>query len=201
MNTNQFICQIKQGDIASYNRLFYEYYKKLCYHSFLIVNRKDIAEEVVQNIFVRIWEKRETLNLPDNIGSYLYRAVLNESLNYLKKEKRYGDSEDEGQNLEKLSHNEVLESQQDEIRKQIRQAIKNLPYKTRRVFIMNRKLNLSYQEISIRLNISIKGVEYHVCNALKQLRNELNSTLLLLFFIFFTMGLVAFNVISINVSS
>lgn len=198
MDTNQFICQIKQGNIASYNRLYYEYYKKLCYHSFLIINRKDIAEEVVQNIFVKIWEKRETLNLPDNIGSYLYRAVLNESLNYLKKEKRNTYNENEVQNLENLSNNLALETQQDELRKQIRLAIKKLPYKTRRVFIMNRKLNLSYQEIASRLNISVKGVEYHICSALKQLRNDLNSTLLSIFLVFFTMGLIAFNVISIK---
>ncbi len=187
-------------DITNYNRLYFDYYKKLCYHSFLIVNRKEIAEEIVQDIFLRIWQKRETIILSENIGSYLYRSVLNESLNYLKKQKRNLYNENEVLNLENLSNNHALETNHDEIRKQIRQAIKKLPYKTRRVFIMNRKLNLSYQEIASRLNISVKGVEYHICNALKLLRNDLNSTLLLLFFIFSTMGLIAFNVISIKVS-
>ncbi len=186
-------------DITKYNRLYFDYYKKLCYHSFLIVHRKEIAEEIVQDVFLKIWQKRETLILSDNIGSYLYRSVLNESLNFLKKQKRNLDIDNEVITTKNFSYNLTLENNHDELRKQIRQAIKKLPYKTRRVFIMNRKLNLSYLEIASRLNISVKGVEYHICNALKLMRSDLNSTLLL-FYIFSTMGKIAFNVISIKVS-
>jgi RNA polymerase sigma-70 factor (ECF subfamily) len=200
MNNNHSIDKIKQGDIASFNLLYLEYYKELCYHSFLIVNRKDIAEEVVQNIFVKIWEKRETLNLPENISSYLYRAVLNESLNCKKKQKRDVYFESEAYNLENISSRNEMEVDHHEVRKKIRHAIKKLPNKTRRVFIMNRKLNLSYQDIATRLNIGVKGVEYHICNALKLLRENLGSNLFLFFLIFSTMVLATFNVISVKVS-
>lgn len=202
MDTNHSIYKIKQGDVATFKSLYLEYYKKLCFHAFKIINRKDIAEEVVQDVFVKIWEKRESLNLPDNISSYLYRAVLNESLNYLKKQKRNAYDENGIKNLENLSNCHEMEIVQNEMRKEIRQAIKKLPDKTRRVFIMSRKLELSYQDIADRLNITVKGVEYHICNALKLLRKDLDSTLLLLFFFMFsTMVLTIFIVISIKIPS
>ncbi|WP_461634190.1 RNA polymerase sigma-70 factor [Labilibaculum euxinus] len=198
MNTNlSSVYKIKQGDIATFKSLYLEYYKKLCFHSFKITNRNDIAEEIVQDVFVKIWEKREKLNLSDNIGSYLYRAVLNESLNFLKKQKYDTYDENSIQNLKNLSNCHEMEVNQNEIRKEIRKAIKKLPDKTRRVFIMSRKLELSYQDIADRLNISIKGVEYHICKALKLLREDLNSTLFLLFFMLFTMVSVACIVITI----
>ncbi|WP_461638993.1 RNA polymerase sigma-70 factor [Labilibaculum euxinus] len=198
MNTNlSSVCKIKQGDIATFKSLYLEYYKKLCFHSFKITNRNDIAEEIVQDVFVKIWEKREKLNLSDNIGSYLYRAVLNESLNFLKKQKYDTYDENSIQNLKNLSNCHEMEVNQNEIRKEIRKAIKKLPDKTRRVFIMSRKLELSYQDIADRLNISIKGVEYHICKALKLLREDLNSTLFLLFFMLFTMVSAACIVITI----
>lgn len=188
METNYSVLKIKQGDLASFNSLYREYYKKLCFHAFRIINRMDIAEEIVQDVFVKIWNKRDSLNLPDNISNYLYRAVLNESLNYVKKQKRNVYDENGFQNLEDISNNSYeYKKSQKELRKRIRQAIKHLPDKTRRVFIMSRKLEFSYQDIANKLNISVKGVEYHICSALKQLRKDLESTLFLILFLYFTL--------------
>lgn len=188
MKPNHSVQKIKQGDLVSFKQLYQEYYKKLCYHAFKLINRKDVAEEVVQDVFVKIWTKRESLNLPDDINGYLYRAVLNESLNYIKKQKRNNYDESEIQKLESLSTNNYeFKNDQNEMRKQIRQSIKNLPDKTRRVFIMSRKLDLSYHDIADRLNISVKGVEYHICSALKLLRKELDSTLFSFLFLCFTL--------------
>jgi len=174
----------KQCDITTFKSLYLEYYKKLCFHAYKITKRNDIAEEVVQDVFVKIWEKRENLDLSGNISSYLYRAVLNESLNFLKKQKSTAYDENSIQNLKSHSNFHEMEINQSEMRKEIRKAIKKLPDKTRRVFIMSRKLEFSYQEIANRLDISTKGVEYHICKALKLLREDLDPTLFLFFLCF-----------------
>ena len=183
--SNKLGNSIKHDNLSSFNQLYKENYKRLCFHAFKIINSREVAEDIVQDVFVKVWNKYESLNLSDNISSYLYRAVLNESLNYIKKQKQNIYDDMTGQNIENHCSSYELYCDQDDLRMNIRQAINGLPHKTKRVLIMSRKMGFSYKEIANRLNISIKGVEYHMCNALRILRKGLDSILFLIFILCF----------------
>jgi RNA polymerase sigma-70 factor, ECF subfamily len=176
-NKTLLLQKIIEGDKEAYTFLFHSHYKHLCTYSFRFVRNLEISEEIVQEVFFRIWEKRESLNLPENIESYLYRAVHNESINMCKKlQKEYHNKNQylkEFNTIENfndfLVHKEIINN--------IKFAIDELPDRCREIFKMNRYSAMSYKEISIKLGITEKGVEFHMIKALKILREKLKECL------------------------
>jgi RNA polymerase sigma-70 factor, Bacteroides expansion family 1 len=157
-----------------YTQLFKNYYKGLCAYSFKIVKDISVAEEVVQNVFFRIWEKRKTLNLDENIDKYLYRAVYNESIDAC----RRINSENNFKQAFMLQSSPDAESKYDalgskELAAKLQTAINKLPERSKEVFLLSRYSALTYKEIGEKLGISPKGVEFHMIKALKILRTEL----------------------------
>jgi len=177
---------LRRGDEHTFERIFKSYFKSL--HSFAWSFLKDetMAEEVVQNVFCRIWEKKELLNTSGSLKAYLYRAVHNESLNYLKHQKvkaayrdQYLDSfeEAQGHTAEKVIGKEL--------ERKIAAAINELPQQCRIVFQMSRFEHRKYHEIADQLGISIKTVENHMGKALKLMRLKLVEFLPVLMLLFF----------------
>jgi RNA polymerase sigma-70 factor (ECF subfamily) len=144
----------------------------------------ELAEEIVQNVFCRIWEKRSQLKTDGSLKSYLYRSVHNESLNYIKQQKNranlqvyYGGKNEEtsAQASEKVMVTE-LETH-------IQQALNELPEQCRTIFQLSRFEQLKYQQIADQLNLSIKTVENQMGKALKILRVKLAEFLALVLYI------------------
>jgi RNA polymerase sigma-70 factor (ECF subfamily) len=177
INKKLLIQKLIDGNREAYTSLFRTYYKILCIYSYKFVRNLDIAEEIVQDIFFRIWEKRRSLNLPENIESYLYRAVHNESINTCKKLQRELINKNEYK--EEVDYIENYEDPlvHEELNTKIRFAVDELPERCREVFKMHRYNNLTYKEISIKLGITEKGVEFHILKALKILREKLKECL------------------------
>ena len=134
------------------------------------------AEDIVQEVFLKVWEKRENLQMDEAIQAYLYRSCYNAALNFLKQQKKSTDidslevpvagGEMAGKNLELL-----------ETEAEILKAIDSLPPKTKVVFTLSRFEELSYKEIAERLDISLKSVEKHMGIALQRLRENLKEYL------------------------
>ncbi len=157
------------------DQTFREQYEGLGRYAYSILKNQDAAEDVVQKLFTTIWEKRNELEIYD-LNAYLYRSVYNLSLNELKSLKRtqFSDSISEKADLQhsdKTNHSLLRE----ELEHQIEDAMDKLPEKCGEVFRLSRLEELSYREISDRLNISIKTVENHMGKALKMMRNELKD--------------------------
>lgn len=160
------------------------YYKNLCIYSFKYIRNLDVAEEIVQDVFFKIWERRTSLNLPENIESYLYRAVHNETINACKKlQKEIFNKNVYKQEINlNENFNDIL--QQKELNTKIKYAINELPDRCKEIFKMNRYNAMSYKEISVKLGITEKGVEFHMIKALKILREKLKECIVpVLFFI------------------
>jgi RNA polymerase sigma-70 factor (family 1) len=140
---------------------------------------------VVQNVFCRIWEKRGQLKTDGSIKAYLYRAVHNESLNYLKHQKvkasfqvyYAGEMEQQHDNASK----KVLTA---ELEKHITDAMNELPQQCRIIFQMSRFEQLKYQQIADEMGLSIKTIENQMGKALKLMRLKLAEFLTLLFVLF-----------------
>ncbi|WP_258139414.1 RNA polymerase sigma-70 factor [Mucilaginibacter phenanthrenivorans] len=165
---------IKEGDGRAFEKIFREYFKSLHAYAYTFMKDDEQAEEIVQNVFCRIWEKRDQLNPDGSIKAYLYRAVHNESVNYLKHQKtrtafrvHYNNSEEQigGEASEKVMTAELDGH--------IQQALNELPQQCRIIFQMSRFENLKYREIADQLNLSVKTVENQMGKALKVLRTKL----------------------------
>jgi len=157
--------------------LFRQHYEGLGRYAFSILKDQSAAEDVIQKLFSTLWEKRESLQIMD-VKSYLYRAVHNFCLNDLKRSKH---SNLHVEISDKLAIASTVYSNQDvlqnELTQQIENAIDSLPEKCGEVFRLSRMNELSYREISEKLDISIKTVENHMGKALKLMRIELKEYL------------------------
>lgn len=164
-----------------YKSTFRKYYAKLLFYATRIVGEEG-AEDVVQDVFVELWNRKETIEIGDQIQAFLYRAVYTRSLNVLKHktiEDNYCSSMEEiNQKRAEFYHpnnNEVIKRiENHELRSEIYEAINELPDKCKEVFKLSYLHHMKNKEIADILNISLRTVEAHMYKALKFLRARLN---------------------------
>jgi RNA polymerase sigma-70 factor, ECF subfamily len=169
----------------NFEQLFRAHYKELHRYAFRYLGDSDGAEEVVQQVFLRLWERDWEEQIHTSLKSYLYRAIYNESMNVLKREQRklkYQSYELSRQELEPA----VDESARDlDIKLQV--ALAALPEKSRTVFELSRFQEMKYKDIAATLDLSIKTVEGHMSKALRHLRVQLMDYLTLIIFYLISM--------------
>ena len=166
---------IRDGDMDAMSRLFKQNYKPLYYFAAKFVRNPDIAENMVQDVFLKVWSGREELQIKHSVKSLLYTMTRNQSLNYLKRNKIVPLTEE---NLTKSSYLTGSAEEnyiEKEMHESIYQAINKLPHQCRQVFLMKRYDNLKYTEISEVLNISINSVKTQMKRALKFLLKHLKN--------------------------
>jgi len=158
--------------ITDYESVFREHYEPLTRYAHSILKNQEEAEDAVQRLFVKFWEKRFELQV-DNTRAYLYRATYNTCLNQVKstKNSRYHVSDSDA--IIATSDEASDRVLGEELQVQIAEAMDALPEKCRQVFQLSRFEEKSYKEISEELNISVKTVENHIAKALKIMRVEL----------------------------
>jgi RNA polymerase sigma-70 factor, ECF subfamily len=164
--------------------LFNEYFHSLVFKSFKIVKDYDLAKDIVQDVFVKVWQNYDQIKHVRNLKSYLFKAVQNSSLNYLRDQKNNKVSVVD-LNIDHQAEVDEIDNKE-EIFKQIHQAIDKLPDKWRTAYILSRHEKLKYHEIAEKMNISIKTVEKYISKALNFIRLELKPYLSVFFLIFFT---------------
>mgnify|MGYP003574954400 CR=1 FL=1 len=173
-------------DISGFEALFQVNYQALCASSYRIVQDRDIAEDIVQDVFYRLWEKRDSLVITSSLKAYLFQSTINQSLNYIKKYKNALKRED-------LYGSETMDDINDveqamalkEVNQRVEAAVKALPEACRMVFVLSRYDQLSYKEIASKLDISVKTVEGQMSKALKHLRSWLLTGIILINLFFF----------------
>lgn len=161
--------RIKHNDQAALEMLFERYYYHLCDFAFQFVRNFDLTEEIVSDVFMNIWKKRRSLNIKCSFKAYIYTSVRNQSINYLKKEKRVFDSLD-------LLDNEASDDYQPdeellfrELENRIEILLNILPPRRKLIFKLSRIEGFTYQEIADILSISIHTVQNQMVQAVKQL--------------------------------
>jgi RNA polymerase sigma-70 factor (family 1) len=178
---NQFIENIRAGDIRSFERVYHLYAESLVRYAVTIVKDIDDAEDIVQQLFVSIWEKKGIPDINTSLKSYLYRSVHNTSLNKLKQQKvkeNYATQAVYVSDGLAAAANVVVE--QKEVAAIIEQAMNELPEQCRKIFKMSKMEQLKYQQIADELAISVKTVENQMGKALKHMRERLKGLIVLL---------------------
>ena len=168
--------KIQKGDIAAFEALFHQYYSGLCGYAESLVGTKEVAEEVVQDVFYNIWKNRESLRIRQSLQSYLYRSAFNNSMMHLRKMRREHFMEDVSRPEPRVDAPDPAQLiQLDEVSGLIQQTLESLPERTREIFRLNRQEGLKYREIALKLSISEKTVEANMGRALKALRNSMKK--------------------------
>ncbi|MFK8102525.1 MAG: RNA polymerase sigma-70 factor [Saprospiraceae bacterium] len=150
--------------------LFRRHYSFLCNAVYRIIPDKNLAEDLVQDVFFELWKKRENLVIKSSVKAYLKRAAVNKSLNYLRDQKATTDVEPSMPFLQSKQTTAIQHLEGEEMSKHISAAIEKLPLRCRQVFLLSRFEAMSYQQIAEKLDISVKTVENQISKALKNLR-------------------------------
>ena len=165
---------LAQKDEAAFEQVFKNHFKRLHAYAFTILRDEIQAEEMVQQVFFKLWERNENLSLTGSISSYLYRAVHNESLNYIKHQKvRSNHQLNVAYSMKNEVEHPAKKIMAGELEKKIHTALNELPEQCRTIFQMSRFDEMKYREIADKLGISIKTVESQMSKALRLLRVKL----------------------------
>ena len=175
----QLFTRLRAGEAPALDELFRRYYTDLCRVALRFVNNEQEAEDIVQELFVSIWEKREKQRDDlESVGPYLRRATRNRSLNFLRDRKRI--PVDDGEVPLTIATPDQADDalERDELRQQIHGAIDSLPERCRLVFVMSKIEDMSHKEIAGALDISPKTVENQMTRAYRYLRQWLGLVML-----------------------
>ena len=174
----ELITRLQQHDKQAVKVLFEKYHAGLCLKAYRIVGDPEDAKDVVQEVFVKLWKNSAALQIHTSLQAYLNRAVVNTSLNWLEKEKKFSKA-----GLEKAAEVPAapfgVEQEQiaGELALQAEKSIQNLPPRTKAVFVLIRQEEMSYKQVAEALDISIKAVEKEMMKALRLLRDSLKDYL------------------------
>lgn len=184
MQINEFelFRRIRNNDEFAFRIIFEKYYEGLCVYIHGFIPDKDMAKDIVQKVFINIWEKRKDINLKTSLSSYLFRAVRNESINYLKKNSKGNSGKKLPFDIERITENLKISREEglsiliaQELKTKYLNAVEELPEQCRIVFKLSRFEGLSHKQITDKLDISLNTVEKQISRALQKLRIALKE--------------------------
>jgi len=171
----------KREYLDDFKNLFLEYYDMLCNFAYTYVRSKEVAEDIVQDVFFSLWSNKVNLDFT-NPGPLLYKYTKNKSIDYLRRIQQRSISIDNDSVFPELDYyvKTLLINQEDDyhykhLKTEIYRCIQELPVQNRKVFMLSRFSNLKNKEIAEKLGISIKTVEKHITSALVKIRLHLSE--------------------------
>jgi RNA polymerase sigma-70 factor (ECF subfamily) len=170
--------KVQEGDEETFEKLFFEYYTPLCKYALKIVKSQVLAQDAVQEVFMKIWKSHESWDVYYSINTYLYQAVRNQSLDLLEAINKQRDISKKlfEENVGEINSEETADSPDyvTELIESIWNIAETMPKRRRTVFTLHRRNGLSYKEIATVMGIKRKSVENHMSLALKNIRNSID---------------------------
>jgi RNA polymerase sigma-70 factor, ECF subfamily len=173
MDERELLGRLRQGDEAAYDAIFRQWYAPLVATITSLLRDRGPAEEVVQDVMLELWRRREAITFETSLRAYLFQATRNRALNYLRRQRVEARGEATiaaGMPTPEATDSEARES---ELNVAIQTAIASLPDRCREVFELSRIKGLKYSEIATELGISVKTVEAQMGKALRVMREQL----------------------------
>lgn len=172
--------RLKKGDVLAFDAVYAKYCRRLFGFVLKYVKQKDDAEEIVQEVFVKIWESRHKIDVYASFDSFLFTIAYNSTISLLRKrvtEKKYIEFLI-SQQQEYIVDDSSVEMQFNELNENVQLLLNELTPRQKEVFQLSRVEGLTHEEIAIKLNISTNTVKNHVVTALSFLRKRLDNKLL-----------------------
>lgn len=170
------LSELKSGNARAFEKIFKDHYANLCRFANFLLRDHDKAQSLVQNVFLKLWDKRLQLGEIESLLPYLTTMVRNEAFNYMKREKRQVKLRKMHENSHSDQSTENI-IRQHELQEQIIIALNALPERCRLAFEMSRFENIPNRDIADAMKISVKGVEALITRSMKILRTELSEFL------------------------
>ncbi|WP_159522454.1 RNA polymerase sigma-70 factor [Sunxiuqinia indica] len=176
---NELFQDFLNGNNLYFSYFFDKYYRGLCVYAYKMIGSESAAEDLVQDLFVKIWENRSKFSIKANVKSYFLRAVHNKCLDFIAHQNIKASHR--SYHLSHFSEAELLDYplMDFELEERLKQAIDSLPKGIRETYIMNRIDGLTYQQIAEKEGVSVKAIEYRMSRAISLLREDLKEYLLL----------------------
>jgi RNA polymerase sigma-70 factor, ECF subfamily len=183
LREQELIAGLQKGDKSTFDFLFRSYYPGLCTHAKSYLRSMEIAQEIVQEVYVKLWEKHNKIFIHTSIRAYLFQSVFNNCMNYIKgiqsSSFKHVDVEDASIRNELMSMDladaEFSRIFSEDIEKDLESAISDLPDQCREIFIMCRTDNLSYKEISDLLKVSRSTVKTQMSRAMTRILKQMEK--------------------------
>lgn len=181
IDENDSLRKLRGGDKVAFESIYTKYYGALYLHAYYKLRDREIAKDIVHDMFAGIWQRKETLEITTGLANYLYTGIRNRVIDYLAKEKskaKYLESlsvfpERDAEATDHLLREKML-------KEQIENAVDQLSPRLKEVFELSRIQHLSHKEISEKLNLSEQSVRSYIKDALRVLRLKLSSFIWLL---------------------
>ena len=173
---NEIIRRIRQGDKVQFESLFRSSYVSLVRYAKTLIKDHDTAEEIVQDLFFRLWKDKEKIKIESSLNGYLFRSVHNRCLHYIEHNRiveRYAEEMSYRQTDNQENPSDILHYK--ELQARIARILERLPERCGKIFYMSRFEGLKYAEIAEKLSVSVKTVESNMGRALKEFRKELTE--------------------------
>ncbi|MBN1598872.1 MAG: RNA polymerase sigma-70 factor [Bacteroidales bacterium] len=175
--SNRLFHKVKRGDSAAFEKLYKRLYPRLDDYATKILKDKVVAQDILQEIFIKLWRKRNEI-APINIEAFLFRILKNQCLTHLKNMKVFENTKmnvKHSKEIQELYRIDFLKDEpvlliEKELELQVEAIIETLPDKCREVFLLSRVNGMRNREIADKLGINIKNVERHISRALKSFR-------------------------------
>lgn len=188
LTDNQLITRIQNNDEKAFEDIFRRYFQVLNEYAVFYTEDPQLSEDIVQDIFLKLWHSRHKISIHTTLKGYLYRSVHNRCIQYLRHkavEQQHKDSHQaklqEAILMNRLFfENGITRLFESEIKLLIQKSLDELPEKTREIYILSRKRYLTNKEIAKKKNISEKSVEYHISKVMESLRKYLRDYIPLL---------------------
>lgn len=171
--------QIASGDEASFEELFRIYHKRLLHYITLFIKSPEIAEEVVMDVFMKIWLGRDIINEVENFDSFLFRVAHNKAIDFLRSVSKDPDFKELIWGTMQLKASEAADHLllRNEFDKKVREAMSLLSKQRREVFTLSRDQDLTHEQIAYRLGLSKHTVNNHIVEAKRFIRDYLAKSL------------------------
>jgi len=176
ISDTEILRRIRQGDKGQFESLFRSSYVSMVRYAKMLVKDHDTAEEIVQDLFFRLWQDKEKIKIESSLNGYLFRAVHNRCLHWIEHNKvveRYAREATMAEPVTFENPADIISYR--ELQLKIAKIIERLPDRCGRIFCMNRFEGLKYSEIAEKLSVSVKTVEADMGKALKEFRKALKE--------------------------
>lgn len=184
---NKLLYRLKEGDREAFNTVYWRYSLRAYNTVLYLLNDSAIAEDVVQELFLTIWEKRENIQPELNFEAYISTIARNLAYKYVEEAFRKNHPMEEVDDIKLISDSEEDLIEADSLREYLFNVISSFPEMRRKVFIMSRFENLSHAEIAQKLTLSERTVEAHIYQALKELRKAMGDKALIFILLYLSM--------------